>query len=79
MKRKYILLFYFKDIDNSEKNSKIPWKIIITIIVTVLVIGMIFIILAILYKFHSQIAQYITNRIRKDKFEGKQNINKLIH
>ena len=79
MKRKYILLFYFKDIDNSEKNSKIPWKIIISIIVTVLVIGMIFIILAILYKFHSQIVQYINNRIRKDKFEGKQNINKLIH
>ena len=78
MKKKYLLLFYFKDTDNSEKNNKIPLKIIICIIVATLVIVMI-LILAILYKFYPQIVQYITNSFRKDKSEGKQNINKLIH
>ena len=62
-------MFYCKDTVNSEKNSKIPWKLIIGIIVTALVFGMILIIVIILYKF--QIIQYITNRIGKDKQEGK--------
>ena len=69
MTRKYLLLFYYKDTVNSEKNSKIPWKLIIGIIVTALGFGMILIIVIILYKF--QIIQYITNRIGKDKPEGK--------
>ena len=71
MTRKYLLLLYFKDTVNSEKNNKIPWELIIGIIVTALVIGMILIIAIILYKFCFQIIQYITDRFGKYKLEGK--------